>query len=90
MDVGELYDSLVDALYEEAIPCAKNIYRLYGKSASKIYPSYHHVVMDIALTLEVQLDIPEEVIEAILDKNPIATALGRIALFGEEESELDE
>ena len=36
MDVGELYDSLVDALYEEAIPCAKNIYRLYGKSASKI------------------------------------------------------
>lgn len=90
MDVGELYDNLVDALYEEAIPCAKNIYRLYGKSASKIYPSYHHVAVEIAFDLERKWDIPEEVIEAILDRNPIATALGRIALFGEEESELDE
>ena len=84
------YKQLVDLIEEKAVEQAKNIYNLYGRQASRLYPSYHHVVMDITLTLEVQLDIPEEVIEAILDKNPIATALGRIALFGEEESELDE
>lgn len=89
MDIGEVYDNLVDMLYEDAILYAKNIHRLYGKSASKIYPSYHHVAVEIAFDLERKWDIPEEVIEAILDRNPIATSLGRIALFGEEESELD-
>ena len=85
-----LYKQLVDLVKQEAFKQAKRIYNLYGRQASRIYPSYHHVAVEIAFDLEREWDIPEEVIEAILDRNPIATALGRIALFGEKESELDE
>ena len=88
--MNTLYKQLVDLIEEKAVEQAKRIYNLYGRQASRIYPSYHHVAAEIAFDLERKWDIPEEVIEAILDRNPIATALGRIALFGEEESELDE
>ena len=46
------YKQLVDLIEEKAVEQAKNIYKLYGRQASRLYPSYHHVVMDIALTLE--------------------------------------
>lgn len=84
------YEQLVDLVKQKSFELAERIPKVYGKQASHVYPSYHHVAVEIAFDLERKWDIPEEVIEAILDKNPIATALGRIALFGEEESELDE
>ena len=75
------YKHLVDLIEEKAVEQAKNIYNLYGKQASYVYPSYHHVIMDIAPTLEAQLDIPEEVVESIIEAEGMAAKLGAIALF---------
>lgn len=75
------YKQLVDLIEEKAIEQAKRIYNLYGRQASRIYPSYHHVVMDIAPTLDAQLDIPEDVIESIIEAEGMTSKLGAIALF---------
>lgn len=75
------YKQLVDLIEEKAVEQARNIYNLYGRQASRIYPSYHHVIMDIAPTLEAQLDIPEEVVESIIEAEGMAAKLGAIALF---------
>ena len=75
------YKQLVDLIEEKAVEQAKRIYNLYGRQASRIYPSYHHVVMDIAPTLEAQLDIPEDVIESIIEAEGMTSKLGAIALF---------
>ena len=75
------YEQLVDLIEEKAFEQAKRIYNLYGRQASRIYPSYHHVVMDIAPTLEAQLDIPEDVIESIIEAEGMTSKLGAIALF---------
>ena len=79
--MNNLYEQLVDLVKQEAFKQAERIYRLYGRQASRIYPSYHHVVMDIAPTLEVQLDIPEEVIESIIEAEGLTSKLGAVALF---------
>lgn len=75
------YKQLVDLIEEKAVEQAERIYRLYGRQASRIYPSYRHVVMDIAPTLEAQLDIPEEVVESIIEAEGLTSKLGAIALF---------
>lgn len=75
------YEQLVDLIEEKAFEQAKRIYNLYGRQASRIYPSYHHVVMDIAPTLDAQLDIPEDVIESIIEAEGLTSKLGAIALF---------
>ena len=75
------YKQLVDLIEEKAIEQAKRIYNLYGRQASRIYPSYHHVVMDIAPTLDAQLDIPEDVIESIIEAEGMTSKPGAIALF---------
>ena len=75
------YKQLVDLIEGKAIEQAKRIYNLYGRQASRIYPSYHHVVMDIAPTLDAQLDIPEDVIESIIEAEGMTSKLGAIALF---------
>ena len=75
------YKQLVDLIEEKAVEQAKNIYNLYGRQASRVYPSYHHVVMDIALTVEAQLYIPEEVVESIIEAEGMTSKLGAIALF---------
>ena len=75
------YKQLVDLIEEKAVEHAKNIYNLYGRQASRLYPSYHHVVMDIAPTLATQLDIPEEVVESIIEAEGMTSKLGAIALF---------
>ena len=75
------YRQLVDLIEEKAVEQAKRIYNLYGRQASRIYPSYHHVIMDIAPTLEAQLDIPEDVIESIIEAEGMTSKLGAIALF---------
>ena len=79
--MNNLYEQLVDLIEEKAVEQAKRIYNLYGRQASRIYPSYHHVVMDIAPTLETQLDIPEEVIESVIEAEGMTSKLGAIALF---------
>ena len=75
------YKQLVDLIEEKAVEQAKRIYNLYGRQASRIYPSSHHVVMDIAPTLETQLDIPEEVIESVIEAEGMTSKLGAIALY---------
>ena len=79
--MNNLYEQLVDLVKQKAFEQAERIYRLYGRQSSRIYPSYRHVVMDIALTLEVQLDIPEEVIESTIESEGLSAKLGAIALF---------
>ena len=79
--MNNLYEQLVDLIEEKAVEQAKRIYNLYGRQASRIYPSYRHVVMDIAPTLETQLDIPEEVIESVIEAEGMTSKLGAIALF---------
>ena len=79
--MNNLYEQLVDLIEEKAFEQAKRIYNLYGRQASRIYPSYHHVVMDIAPTLEAQLDIPEEVIESVIEAEGLTSKLGAVALF---------
>ena len=79
--MNTLYKQLVDLIEEKAIEQAKRIYNLYGRQGSRIYPSYRHVVMDIAPTLETQLDIPEEVIESVIEAEGMTSKLGAIALF---------
>ena len=83
------YKQLVDLIEEKAVEQARNIYKLYGRQASRLCPSYHHVVMDIALTLEAQLDIPEEVIESTIESEGLAAKLGAIALFSHVKDEDD-
>ena len=75
------YKQLVDLVKQKAFEQAERIYRLYGRQGSRIYPSYHHVVMDIAPTLEAQLNIPEEVVESIIEAEGMTSKLGAIALF---------
>ena len=79
--MNDLYEQLVDQVKQEAFKQAERIYRLYGRQGSRIYPSYHHVVMDIAPTLEAQLNIPEEVVESIIEAEGMTSKLGAIALF---------
>ena len=79
--MNDLYEQLVDQVKQEAFKQAERIYRLYGRQASRIYPSYRHVVMDIAPTLEAQLNIPEEVVESIIEAEGLTSELGAIALF---------
>lgn len=79
--MNDLYEQLVDQVKQEAFKQAEHIYRLYGRQASRIYPSYRHVIMDIAPTLEAQLDIPEEVVESIIEAEGLTSKLGAVALF---------
>ena len=87
--MNNLYEQLVDLVKQKSFELAKRIPEVYGKQASRVYPSYHHVVMDIALTLEVQLDIPEEVIESTIESEGLAAKLGAIALFSHVKDEDD-
>ena len=87
--MNDLYEQLVDQVKQEAFKQAERIYRLYGRHASRIYPSYHHVVMDIAPTLEAQLNIPEEVVESIIEAEGMTSKLGAVALFSHVKDEDD-
>ena len=87
--MNNLYEQLVDLVKQEAFKQAERIYNLYGRQASRIYPSYRHVVMDIAPTLETQLDIPEEVIESVIEAEGMTSKLGAVALFSHVKDEDD-
>ena len=83
------YEQLVDLIEEKAFEQAKRIYNLYGRQASRIYPSYRHVIMDIAPTLEAQLNLPEDVIESIIEAEGMTSKLGAVALFSHVKDEDD-
>ena len=83
------YEQLVDLIEEKAFEQAKRIYNLYGRQASRIYPSYRHVIMDIAPTLEAQLNIPEDVVESIIEAEGMTSKLGAVALFSHVKDEDD-
>ncbi len=87
--MNNLYEQLVDLVKQKAFEQAERIYNLYGRQASRIYPSYRHVVMDIAPTLETQLGIPEEVIESVIEAEGMTSKLGAVALFSHVKDEDD-
>ena len=88
--MNDLYEQLVDLVKQKAFEQAERIYRLYGRQGSRIYPSYHHVVMDITPRLEEILHIPEEVIESIIESEGMTSKLGAVALFSHVKDEGDE
>ena len=87
--MNDLYEQLVDLVKQKAFEQAERIYRLYGRQGSRIYPSYHHVVMDITPRLEEILHIPEEVIESIIEAEGMTSKLGAVALFSHVKDEDD-
>lgn len=87
--MNDLYEQLVDLVKQKAFEQAERIYRLYGRQGSRIYPSYHHVVMDITPRLEEILHIPEEVIESIIESEGMTSKLGAVALFSHVKDEDD-
>lgn len=88
--MNDLYEQLVDLVKQKAFEQAERIYRLYGRQGSRIYPSYHHVVMDITPRLEEILHIPEEVVESIIESEGMTSKLGAVALFSHVKDEGDE
>lgn len=87
--MNDLYEQLVDLVKQKAFEQAERIYRLYGRQGSRIYPSYHHVVMDITPRLEEILHIPEEVVESIIESEGMTSKLGAVALFSHVKDEDD-
>lgn len=75
------YEQLVDLIKEKAFEQAKDVYKLYGRQASRVYGSYHSVVMEIASKLEDVIDVPGEVIESIIEAEGLAAKIGAVALF---------
>lgn len=88
--MNNLYKQLVDLVKQSAFEQAERIHRQYGEKASYIYPSYQDVVLGITRMLEDKMETPREIIRIIIEEEGVASKLGAIALFGEEESELDE
>ena len=87
--MNDLYEQLVDLVKQKAFEQAERIYRLYGRQGSRIYPSYRHVALDISSTLETLLDIPEEVVESIIESEGMTSKLGAVALFSHVKDEDD-
>ena len=75
------YEQLVDLIKEKAFEQAKDVYKLYGRQASRVYGSYRSVVMEIASKLEDVIGVPGEVIESIIEAEGLATKIGAVALF---------
>ena len=79
--MNDLYEQLVDQVKQEAFKQAERIYRLYGRQASRIYPSNHHVVVAIARLLEQTIHVPAEIIKDIIAVEGLTSKLGEVALF---------
>ena len=75
------YEQLVDLIEEKAFEQAKDVYKLYGRQASRVYGSYHSVVREIASRLEDVIGVPGEVIESIIEAEGRAAKIGAVALF---------
>ena len=87
--MNNLYEQLVDLIEEKAFEQAKDVFKLYGRQASRVYGSYRSVVMEIASKLEDAIGVPGEVIESILEAEGLTAKIGAVALFSHVKDEDD-
>ena len=88
--MNNLYEQLADLVKQKSFELAKRIPEVYGKQASHVYPSYHHVVVAIARLLEQTIHVPAEIIKDIIAVEGLTSKLGEAALFSHIENEGDE
>ena len=88
--MNNLYEQLADLVKQKSFELAKRIPEVYGKQASHVYPSYHHVVVAIARLLEQTIHVPAEIIKDIIAVEGLTSKLGEAALFSHAEDESDE
>ena len=78
--MNNLYEQLVDLVKQKSFELAERIPKVYGKQASHVYPSYHHVVVAIARLLEQTIHVPAEIIKGIIEVEGLTFKLGETAL----------
>ena len=78
--MNNLYEQLADLVKEKSFELAERIPKVYGKQASHVYPSYHHVVVGIARLLEQTIHVPAEIIKDIIAVEGMTFKLGEVAL----------
>ncbi len=78
--MNNLYEQLADLVKQKSFELAKRIPEVYGKQASHVYPSYHHVVVSIARLLEQTIHVPAEIVKDIIAVEGLTSKLGEIAL----------
>ena len=77
--MNNLYEQLADLVKQKSFELAKRIPEVYGKQASHVYPSYHHVVVAIARQLEQIIHVPAEIVKDIIAIEGLTFKLGEIA-----------
>ena len=87
--MNNLYEQLADLVKEKSFELAKRIPEVYGKQASHVYPSYHHVVVGIARLLEQTMHVPAEIIKDIIAVEGLTFKLGEVALSSHVEDKGD-
>ena len=85
--MNNLYEQLADLVKQKSFELAKLIPEVYGKQASHVYPSYHHVVVAIARLLEQTMHVPAEIIKDIIAVEGLTSKLGEVALFSHVEDD---
>ena len=78
--MNNLYEQLADLVKQKSFELAERIPKVYGKQASHVYPSYHHVVVGIARLLEQTIHVPAEIIKGIIEVEGLTFKLGETAL----------
>lgn len=81
--MNNLYEQLADLVKQKSFELAKRIPEVYGKQASHVYPSYHHVVVAIARLLEQTIHVPAEIVKGIIEVEGLTSKLGEAALFSQ-------
>lgn len=87
--MNNLYEQLADLVKQKSFELAKRIPEVYGKQASHVYPSYHHVVVAIARLLEQTIHVPAEIIKDIIAVEGLTSKLGEVALSNHAEAKGD-
>ena len=87
--MNNLYEQLADLVKQKSFELAKRIPEVYGKQASHVYPSYHHVVVAIARLLEQTMHVPAEIIKDIIAVEGLTFKLGEVALSNHVEDKGD-
>lgn len=87
--MNNLYEQLADLVKQKSFELAKRIPEVYGKQASHVYPSYHHVIVAIARLLEQTIHVPAEIVKDIIAVEGLTSKLGAIALDSRVEGEGD-
>lgn len=87
--MNNLYEQLADLVKQKSFELAKRIPEVYGRQASHVYPSYHHVVVAIARLLEQTIHVPAEIVKDIIAVEGLTFKLGAIALDSHIEDEGD-